>query len=235
MKKLIVANWKMNLSRQNGLNLAQELADKLTAENYKKSQIIICPNFLYLAEIQAIFSGSKIALGAQNCSAFEKGSYTGQISAKQLADFGVSSVILGHAERRNYCCETNKIIKEKEKIAQKFGLLPIICIGENDEEKSSNKTEKVLKKQIKECCPENGFVLAYEPLWAIGKKSASILEISKICSLIKKIKNVPVLYGGFVKPHNANDFLNLENLDGILVGGASLKSSSFLKIIESAE
>ncbi|MBN1783582.1 MAG: triose-phosphate isomerase [Alphaproteobacteria bacterium] len=232
MRKLIVANWKMNLSRQEGINLAQDLADALKDES--KAQIIICPPFTHLAEVGSVLEGSKVALGAQDCAAAEKGAYTGQIAAKQLADFRVSAVILGHAERRSYCFETSAEIKQKAIQAQSAKLIPIICIGETESEKSAGQTTKVLKKQIEESCPNNdNVVLAYEPLWAIGTgRVPSPTEVAKIIDEIKKIKNVPVIYGGSVKTQSAKDFLHLENLDGILVGGAALKIETFLPIIK---
>lgn len=232
MKKLIIANWKMNLSRQEGITLAQDLADKINDST--KTQVIICPPFTHLAEVSSTLEGTKIGIGAQDCAAFEKGAYTGQIAAKQLADFGVSSVILGHAERRGHCHETNADIKAKAEQAQATNLVPIVCIGETAEEKESGKTAEVLKKQIEESCPENeNVVIAYEPLWAIGTgKVPSPAEVAEICDAIKGIKNVAVVYGGSVKAQSAKDFLNLENLDGILVGGAALKTETFLPIIE---
>ncbi len=232
MKKIIVANWKMNLTRQESLSLSQELADEITTDDLRKFQVILAPSFLHLPELQSVLAGSKIAICGQNCSEHETGNYTGQTSAKQLKEFGVSSIILGHAEvRKNF--DTNKIIKLKSEIAQKNGLLPIICIGENEDEKISKKTEAVLKKQIEESCPKNGYLIAYEPLWAIGKKTATLSEVIAVCEFIKTITDAPILYGGSVKPHNAKDFLNLKILDGVLVGGASLKTKPFLKILRS--
>ncbi|OQX93501.1 MAG: hypothetical protein B6I23_03355, partial [Rickettsiaceae bacterium 4572_127] len=232
MKKIIIANWKMNLTRQESLLLSQSLVDKITTGDLKKSQVILAPSFLHLPEVQSVLAGSKIATCGQNCSAHETGNYTGQTSVKQLKEFGVSSVILGHAEvRKNF--DTNKIIKLKSEVVQKNGLLPIICIGENEDDKISGKTEEVLKKQIEESCPKNAFILAYEPLWAIGKKTATLSEVVAVCEFIKTITDAPILYGGSVKPYNAKDFLNLEILAGVLVGGASLKAKSFLEILRS--
>ncbi|MHA1550285.1 MAG: triose-phosphate isomerase, partial [Alphaproteobacteria bacterium] len=234
MKKLICANWEMNLGRQDALMLVQELSENL-AENQKKALIVIHPSFLHIPEISEALAGTKISVGAQNCSAFEKGSHTGEVGAKQLAEYNLSTVIVGHSERRKLF-ENNQIIKLKAEQSQKVGLTPIVCIGETSEEKSNGKTNSVLEKQLKESCPNSGnYVIVYEPLWAIGTgKSASLSEIEKVISFIKTIKkDIPVLYGGSVKPSNAGEILALENLDGVLVGGASLKADSFTKIIKS--
>ena len=235
MKKLICANWKMNLGRQESLMLVQELSENLANENLKKTLVVIHPSFLHIPEISEALAGTKISVGAQNCSAFEKGFHTGEVSAKQLAEYNLSTVIVGHSECRKLF-DNNKTVKLKAEQAQKVGLTPIICVGETSEEKSNGKTNSVLEKQLKESCPDSGnYIIAYEPLWAIGTgKSASLNEIEKVISFIKTIKeNMPVLYGGSVKQSNAGEILALENVDGVLIGSASLKSDSFTKIIKS--
>lgn len=233
MKKMIIGNWKMNLSRQEGLMLVQDLIEK--GLNDTKGKVILCPPTVFLPELQQSIAGTGIALGAQDCSAFGKGAYTGQTSAKQLADFGVSVVILGHAERRSLCGETNADVRAKAQQACEAGLLPIICIGESGDDKASGRAEGVLRLQIEESCPETGvFVLAYEPLWAIGTGlKPTPKDVDEIFTFIKSVREVAVVYGGSVQGHDAADFLGLEILDGVLVGGAALKTDSFLQIAQS--
>ena len=178
-----------------------------------------------------------ITIGAQDLSNHENGAYTGDISGTMLKKSGVKYVLVGHSERRLYHNETNDIVKEKAIMAIKNSIIPIICIGETAKEKQSGKTISVIKKMIAECTPNNGkYIIAYEPRWAIGTGlTPSTNEITKIFQEIHNItnKNIPLVYGGSVNQTNAKDIIALPYVDGLLIGGASLKSKTFLPIIKS--
>lgn len=241
MKKLIVANWKMQLSFKDSLILAKELKRKIKkAEN----DIVICPGFLALPAISEIILGSPFSLGAQNCAIKNRGALTGETSPATLYEIGVSYVILGHSERRLVLQEGSDLINTKIKAALEAKLIPIICVGETLNERERGLTKKVLLAQIKSALQDiviknaSKLVIAYEPLWAIGTGEPIIpleaevihtflqMEVTKI--LNKKVK---VIYGGSVSAKNASEFLQQKHIDGLLVGGASLDVKEFAPII----
>ncbi len=244
MKKIIVANWKMC-----GDSKSTRLWAQTFLSNFSKTpdnaEIVVCPPAPLLALLKDVLSGSKVHIGGQDCHTKPEGAYTGEISANMLKDAGCGYVIVGHSERRSYCGETNNIVCSKAAIAIKTGLIPIICIGETVQERSAGRTLDVIKQQIEESIPpearEGNFILAYEPVWAIGSgnlptmdeirqvHTAIIANVSKRMAI--DIMKVPVLYGGSVKPDNAGEILALAEVSGVLVGGASLKADDFCRII----
>ena len=225
--KFIIGNWKMNGTMVDKASLFKSLKDVKTS-----TKVIMCLPFTLLNG-----DNSGITIGAQDLSDHENGAYTGDISATMLKESGIKYVIVGHSERRLYHNETNDIVKEKAIMAIKNSIIPIICIGETAEEKQSGKTISVIKKMIKECSPDQGeYIIAYEPRWAIGTGiTPTPDEITKVFQEIHNSanKNIPLVYGGSVNQTNAKDIIALPYVDGLLIGGASLKSKTFLPIIKS--
>ncbi len=235
--KLLVANWKMNPSS------AAE-AKKL-AKATDDAQVIICPPFLFLEQVGSVLK--KASLGAQNVFWEESGAYTGEVSSEQLKKVGAKYVIIGHSERRRYLHEDDTMISKKVKAVLECGLIPILAVGENAEERSQQKTLDVIKNQLDtdlslllgiKMIPQ--LIIAYEPVWAIGsgqsddpKETVKIIKFAK--EFIKdhglKIKDLRFLYGGSVNSNNVKGFLQHEEIDGFLIGGASLKSDEMKKII----
>lgn len=246
MKKYIVANWKMYGTPESTKNWAQQFLT-LFPEIPDTISAIVCPPATLLAFLKEAVSGSQIHLGGQDCHTQKEGAYTGGISASMLKDAGCEYVIVGHSERRAYCNESNDIVREKSARAINTGLIPIICIGETQEQRASGKTIAIINQQIDESIPNEAsagnFILAYEPIWAIGSGNIpTINEIKQvhaaiITAVFKRtgvdIENISVLYGGSVKPDNAGEILAIDEVSGVLVGGASLKADDFCKIISS--
>ena len=251
--KLIVANWKMNpFTQKETIRLFSSLKKGL--KNIKKTEVVICPPFVYLPMLLKS-SGSirrKIDFGAQNCFWEEKGAFTGEVSPKMLKDFGVKYVILGHSERRKIIGETDEVITKKILEALKFGLQPILCVGETKEERETGKTFKVLEKEIKQDLKKvpktkiGRIILAYEPIWAIGSGNScsvrnalnAILFLRKVISQTfnkKTGRTISILYGGSINSQNAADFLEEQWINGLLVGGASLDPKEFLRILKIAQ
>ena len=254
MKTLIVANWKMN---PQDLVEARQIFNSLkkgmqsVGKRGKNIEIIVCPPFLYLYEfLRGLRKIHIIKLGAQNCFWEEGGAFTGEISPKQLLNLGCQYVILGHSERRRYFGETDEIINKKIKKSLEFKLNPIFCVGENLQEREKGQTIMVLQTQTKEGLKKvtkkevPKIIIAYEPIWAIGLgRACPINEAQSMGLLIKKIiaqmygrtvsKNLRVLYGGSVNSQNAADYIKEAHLDGLLVGGASLKPAEFIRIVKS--
>ena len=245
--KLIAANWKMNLTKETATLLIKEILSGLSATNINNKEILICPSFTLLSHATSLLQNTIIKLGAQDCHFAEKGAYTGDISAAMLNDIGIKNVILGHSERRLFHKETDLEICNKVQAAHKSGLNVILCIGETKEEKDKGLTLSVLKNQIDNSlnCDFNAenTVIAYEPVWAIGTSlTPTIEEIQSTHLAIRKhidsknqntANNIKILYGGSLKASNAKDILSLEDVDGGLIGGASLIASEFLSIINS--
>jgi triosephosphate isomerase len=246
-RKIIAGNWKMNGTAPETEKLLSELlADDAVGW---KAQVVVCPPFTSLPLAAKILSGSRIALGAQDMSQHEKGAYTGEVSGAMLLTVGATFVILGHSERRQYHAETSALVAAKAKLALKLGLTPIVCIGETLAEREAGKTETVLADQVAQSL--FGFsaddlgrtVVAYEPVWAIGTGKTASPEMAEeaqafVRTQMSKIdsttaKAVPILYGGSVKADNAPTLLRQPNIDGALVGGASLVAKEFLTIVHS--
>ncbi len=251
MRKIIVANWKMNKTINEAIFLAKGLKKLLKDE--RSAEIVICPPFTALQAVSKELKGSKIKLGAQNMHYEKSGAYTGEISAVMLKDIGCSYIILGHSERRDFFGETNLLINKKIVAALDSSLKPILCIGENLEQRKNDETKEVIENQIHECLNSvnktqiNNVVIAYEPIWAISKgdpnrKSATPEEVEEMHTLIRNTiakiyskniaDNLMIIYGGSVNPGNANVLLSLADVNGALVGNASLDAKSFAEIIK---
>ncbi len=249
MKPLIVANWKCNPQT---LQEAKRLFDlvKIGVKNIKKVEEVICPPFIYLSAIKP-YNHKVIKLGAQNCFWEKEGAYTGEISLSMLKDIGCKYVIVGHSERRGYFKETDEMINKKLKAVLKEKLTPILCVGETKEQRNNGETDKILRKQVETALKNvssfkfqvSRLYIAYEPIWAIGTgEPCDVEEAQKIGLLIRKIilrlyssksaKNVQILYGGSVNSKNAAGYIKEAGLQGLLVGGASLKAKEFIKIIK---
>lgn len=231
----------MHLNRQEAVALASALAE----HSYDKADMVVCPPALWLVDVFKVIENKNVSLGAQDCRAEEKGAFTGDISAAMLAGAGVSYVLVGHSERRKLHNESSDLVKEKALSVQQNGMIPVICIGETEEERQSNRFEQVIAQQLNDSVPESGrFVLAYEPVWAIGTgKTASADDIKDMHLFIRnwlranrvdQSEQVCILYGGSVKASNAGEILLTDNVDGVLVGGASLDAKEFDAIARAA-
>lgn len=242
----IAGNWKMNTILQEATTLVTALKENL--KNIEKKDIVVCPPFTYLAAVKGILKNSTIKLGAQNVYSQPKGAFTGEISTNMLKDVGCNYVIIGHSERRQIFKEDNESINHKLKAALGAGLSPIFCVGETLEERTDNATEKVIRRQIEtglDGIAKEQFtqmVVAYEPIWAIGTgKTASPEQAQEIHSFIRKLvallsseataKEIRIVYGGSVTPDNIESLAKGNDIDGALVGGASLNAESFTKIV----
>jgi triosephosphate isomerase len=241
MKKLFIANWKMQLDYNSSLALA-----KAYQKNLKKlkNEVVLAPDFTALSSIREVLKKSPIKLGAQDCAFGLLGAYTGEVSVKSLKQLGVKYVLIGHSERRGYFKEDSGLLKFKVAAALENGLVPVLCIGEKLVDYKAKRTHAVLRRQLEEVLfglginNENALVVAYEPIWAIGSgKAMASAEVEANHVFIKGvlaelIGQIPkVLYGGSVNSKNAPDILEWPNVDGLLVGGASLQVDEFSKIV----
>lgn len=273
MKKIIIANWKMNKTFDEAQRWIEYINPKITTELLNNTQIILCPPAIMLdfidglllddelAEIEKLKGDveqieqkelekliknlRKINLGAQDCSSAEKGAFTGEISAGMIKDSGSEYVILGHSERRQLRNETDEIVSQKITLAVKANLTPILCIGESKALRESGEFKNFLKSQLNKSIPEDlkvsKLILAYEPIWSIGTgivpTCAQIIDtlefIKTELSNNSNIAEFKILYGGSVTAENSSEILKTKNVDGLLVGGASLESEGFLQIIKS--
>lgn len=239
MRKLIAGNWKMN-----GLKRDLEEIAQLAANKIENCDVLICPPFTLLPLCVEGFAKSGLSFGGQDCHSDIAGAFTGDISAQMMKDVGARFVIVGHSERRHYHKETSAQVRAKAEAAQVAGLVPIICVGELLEQRESGQAEQIVGQQLKEFVPATGYiVIAYEPVWAIGTGlTASSEDITSMHGHIRKILKtirgdasaVRLLYGGSVKGSNAPEILSCDNVNGALVGGASLKAKDFLEIIGAA-
>lgn len=237
MKKIIVANWKMNGSL---LFLENYMTSLRTAFSATRNQIVICPPFPYLPALLTALEGSSIKLGAQNCHTATNGAFTGEVSANMLADLGCQAVIIGHSERRAMFGENDALVRDKASKVHDAGMKAILCIGESLETREAGFAIKSVSQQLHgslpaSATPENTYI-AYEPIWAIGTGiTASLDAISEMHLAIRQSTDspFPLLYGGSVTEVNVKEILQLPNVDGVLVGGASLKPDSFQQILSS--
>jgi len=244
---LIAGNWKMNGLLKDARDLASGLRKEL-GDNAGGPEVLVCPPFLALEAVHQALEGGPIKLGAQDVHWEAKGAFTGEVSTAMLKEVGVGAVLLGHSERRHVMGETNEMVNRKIKTCLAAGLLPIVCIGELLEERNMGVTREVVDRQIGKgldgLTPEEvaKLVLAYEPVWAIGTgKTATPRQAEEVHHYVRKLitqksgeavgQGIRILYGGSVSPDNVKELMAEEDIDGALVGGASLKVDSFLKIV----
>lgn len=246
-RKLIAGNWKMNQTKKEGLALAKSVFEAVAAQK-GDFDVLVCPPMSLLGLI-AELPHDGVALGSQDVSLAPKdfGAYTGDVSAAQVADLGAAYAIVGHSERRAMRHETDLVVREKAVNAISKGLIPVICVGETLEERESGQALEVVCRQVRESVPTTATgentVIAYEPVWAIGTgKVPSLTDVEEMHTAIRAevaallgeevAQKMRLLYGGSVKPSNANELLNAQNVDGALIGGASLKVEDFWGIIQ---
>jgi len=242
-KPLIAGNWKMHLNSKEATAMIKTLKPLIKGN---KTDILICPSFTLLSTLSKELKGTKIALGAQNMHSEEQGAFTGEISPLMLKDVQCTYVIIGHSERRNIFGETNETINKKMISSLQHNLKPILCIGETLAQRESGTTNDILKDQLTnglKGISNSSITIAYEPVWAIGTgRTATPQQAQEAHAYIRsllskkygsKAKTIRILYGGSVKPQNAADLLGQEDIDGALVGGASLDAKSFSEIINS--
>lgn len=249
--KLVIGNWKMNQSFEDAETLATAIQDEIADVNLK-SEVVICPPFPYLELVTDLADEANFYAGAQNCSQFKNGAYTGEVSAEMLVSLGVEFCIVGHSERRKYFGETNAIVAEKVNRLVEQELIPVVCCGEQLEDRKAGNHFKVVEKQIQESLfhlPKEEMehvVIAYEPVWAIGTgETATPAQAEEMHSFIRSLiekkygtetaYNAYIIYGGSCNAKNAMDLFSQEDVDGGLIGGASLKAADFVQIIEAAE
>ena len=247
-KQIVAGNWKMNTTLPMGIELAKEINGLVTEKN--NVTVILAPPFIHLSEIFKIINQNKIFLAAQNCSAESKGAFTGEVSAEMIKSSGAKYVIIGHSERREYYYETDETLFKKITVALDNGLIPIFCCGEKLDERENNIHFDLVKQQIfnvlfkfsKDVFSE--FIIAYEPVWAIGTGITATSDQAQemhfyIRSLISQFydeetaEKISILYGGSCKPSNAKEIFAKPDVDGGLIGGASLKAQDFYDIINS--
>ncbi|TCO05984.1 triose-phosphate isomerase [Natronoflexus pectinivorans] len=246
-QNIVAGNWKMNKTLQEGIELAKDVNQRVNAIT-PKCKVVLGTPFIHITEVVKTVDGDKVAVAAQNCADKVSGAYTGEVSAEMIQSTGAAYVILGHSERRAYYGETNAILKEKTDLALANNLLPIFCIGEVLAEREANTHFDVVKSQVEEALfhlSADAFgkiVLAYEPVWAIGTgKTASPEQAQEMHAFIRSLvaekygkeiaDNTSILYGGSCNPKNAQELFANADVDGGLIGGASLKAEDFLAII----
>lgn len=247
MKKLIAGNWKMNGSSAANASLVKAILDGLQGAN-PAADVVLCAPSPYLSQLQSLLHGSPVAWGAQDVSAHEQGAYTGEVSVTMLKDFGCRYAIVGHSERRQYHGETDAVVAAKAQRALAAGVTPIVCVGETLAEREAGDTESVVKRQlaavihaVAHCTSE--IVVAYEPVWAIGTGKTATPEMAQAVHAVLRAQlaaatqhpeRVHILYGGSMNAANAASLLAQPDIDGGLIGGASLKAADFLQIVAAA-
>jgi triosephosphate isomerase len=244
--KIVAGNWKMNTTVKEGVKLAKEV-EALVAKVNNAAKVIVCTPFTHLTEVAKVIN--KVALGAENCASETSGAYTGEVSASMVVSTGAKYVILGHSERRAYYNETDEILNKKVKLALANNLLPIFCIGETLDQREAEKHFEVVKTQLEKgvfdlsAADFSKLVIAYEPVWAIGTgRTANGQQIEEIHTFLRDViaekygktvaEECSILYGGSCNAANAKEIFSTPNVDGGLIGGASLKADSFLAIVE---
>jgi triosephosphate isomerase len=246
---IIAGNWKMYKTEPEAVDLASDLNQRL--KDLSGVKVVICPPFTSLSSVGKVIEGSNISLGGQNMHWEEKGAYTGEISPTMLLTAGCEYVIIGHSERRALFSETDNSVSLKTKSSLKFGLSPIICVGERLEQREANETKEVVEHQVKGAFRDLNSedaaktVVAYEPVWAIGTgKTATPEQANEVHLFIRELlssefgkqcaEKINILYGGSVKPENSGELLGMPEIDGALVGGASLSAESFERIVRNS-
>ena len=238
MGKIVIAgNWKMYKNQAQSLEFVQKFKSE-TENTSKDREIVLCAPYTSLTVMSKNLHGSRIMLGAQNIHWETEGAYTGEISGEMLTEIGVNYVIIGHSERRQYFGETDETVNLRLKAAQKYSLKPILCVGETKEQRDAGETENIITNQLKKDLVEvdqNNLVIAYEPIWAIGTgDTCESTEANRVIGIIRQQlgnKNVTIQYGGSVKPGNIDEIMSQPEIDGALVGGASLEPVNFARIV----
>ncbi len=246
---LVAGNWKMNGSRASAKELIEGI--KQGVDSVKAAEVAVCPPYLYIPMVAEMLSGTKATWGGQNLSKEQAGAFTGEIGASMLLDFQCKYVIVGHSERRALYGESDTLVAQKYAVARKAGLIPILCVGELLQEREAGETETVVARQLGAVLDLEGVsglaagVIAYEPVWAIGTgKTATPTQAQEVHAFIRgriasqdaKIADkMQILYGGSVKGSNAQELFAMEDIDGGLIGGASLKAEEFLTICRAAD
>ena len=248
-KPIIAGNWKMNKVSSEAKSFVEEVKGLVPSSNNVDS--VVCAPALFLESLVGLTNGSDLKVGAQNMHFEENGAFTGEISPVALKDLGVSYVVLGHSERREMFAETDETVNKKTIAAFKHGLTPIVCCGETLEEREAGKTNNLVGEQVKQALQGltedqvKQTVIAYEPIWAIGTgKSSSAQDANEVCAHIRQVvgeqfsegaaQAVRIQYGGSVKPENIKEYMAQPDIDGALVGGASLEAQSFLQLLEAS-
>lgn len=251
-RPLISGNWKMNMNHYEAIHLVQKLSYLLSKEDFEKVDVSVHPPFTDIRSIQTVLESDKLAmlLGAQNCHSEEKGAFTGEVSPAFLSKLGVKYVICGHSERRQYFGETDEIVAAKVAAVFKFEMTPIVCVGETKDEREASQTLERVESQVRASLtgrkPEQiaALVVAYEPIWAIGTGlTATAQDAQDVCHHIRSVirtewgseaaDKVRIQYGGSVKAGNASELLTQPDIDGALVGGASIDPDEFARIVQS--
>jgi triosephosphate isomerase (TIM) len=238
VRKIVIAgNWKMFKTQAESLEFLQGFLPHLE-ETPPDREVLLCPPFTDLNFLSKNLHGSRVQLGAQNVHWEENGAYTGEISAPMLTEIGVRYVIIGHSERRQYFCETDATVNLRLKAAQTHGLTPILCVGETKQQRDEGETESLIISQLQQGLvdiDQDNLVIAYEPIWAIGTgDTCEANEANRVIGLIRsQLRNpdVSIQYGGSVKPNNIDEIMAQPEIDGVLVGGASLEPESFARIV----
>ncbi len=250
-KSVIAGNWKMYKTVTEAIELANGLKRVLFDLDYQNIEVVLCPPFTVLSEVSEVIAGSDIQLGAQDVFWQDEGAFTGEVSPKMLKDVGCNFVIIGHSERRLYFAETNESVNKKIKAVLKHNLTPIVCVGETLQEREKGQTFKVLVDHVENGLKDIGIqeiekiVIAYEPVWAIGTGRTATAEQAQeaqkyIRDLLAKMynkdiaQNIRIQYGGSVKPENITELIEQPDVDGALVGGASISVESFVTIVKKA-
>ncbi|MEW7990839.1 MAG: triose-phosphate isomerase [Candidatus Thiodiazotropha sp.] len=247
-RPLVAGNWKMNGSLESVRSLLEGI--KQGVGDVKNAEVAVCPPFIYIPEVERLLSGSDVAWGGQDLSTESSGAYTGEVAASMLNDFGCKYVIVGHSERRTYHTESDQLVAKKFAAARAAGLAPILCIGETLEEREAGITNQVVARQLDAVIELEGVdafadgVIAYEPVWAIGTgKTATPDQAQEVHAFIRSrvadksssvADQLRILYGGSMKPGNAAELIGKPDIDGGLIGGASLKAEDFLGICTAA-
>ncbi|UOQ48237.1 triose-phosphate isomerase [Gracilibacillus caseinilyticus] len=246
-KKVIAGNWKMNKLFGEAVEFVEETKNKVVSQD--KVESVVCAPFPYLPTLVEKANGTELAVAAQNMHFEESGAFTGEVSPSMLADIGVTYVVLGHSERREMFAETDETVNKKAHAAFAHNLIPIICVGETLDQREANETMTIVEDQVKAALAGlseeqvKASIIAYEPIWAIGTgKTATSEQANEVCTHIRKVvadavsatagDAVRIQYGGSVKPANVDELLSQSDIDGALVGGASLEADSFLQLVE---
>lgn len=248
VKKLVVGNWKMHGSRAFNTELIQGLLAADLAATAPRADVAVCPPFVFLSDVAAALQGSAIAVGSQDISVQTQGAYTGEVAGPMIRELGVKYAIVGHSERRSYHAESDQIVADKARAALSHDLVPIVCVGETLAEREAGQTEAVVGRQLQTVIDTLGVdiarvVVAYEPVWAIGTgKTASPEQAQAVHAFLRgqlatataQAADIPLLYGGSVKPESAGELFAQPDIDGGLIGGAALKAADFVAIARAA-